>query len=153
MRTDSELHEDVMTELAREPVIRGADIGVEVKGGVVTLSGEVRTFAEKWRAERAAQRVFGMTALALDLQVHLIECRARSDADIAESARNILQWTSGVKADIDAAIQLAAAADARRIDVAASGAGHSWAERDLATRSARSSPGVSNVADQTTLSC
>ena len=71
MKTDSQLQKDVGEELKWEPQVTASQIGVEVKDGVVTLSGEVSSFAEKWNAERAAQRVSGVNALAIDLKVKL----------------------------------------------------------------------------------
>lgn len=62
----------------------------------MTLSGEVSSFAEKWNAEKAAQRVSGVNALAVDLKVKLSEFGDRTDADIARSAENVLSWTTSV---------------------------------------------------------
>ena len=45
MKTDAELQQDVMNELKWEPTVKAAEIGVGVKGGVVTLSGYVDTTA------------------------------------------------------------------------------------------------------------
>jgi osmotically-inducible protein OsmY len=51
MKTDVELQRDVIAELAWNPVVNAADIGVEAKGGVVTLAGTVGSLAEKYEAE------------------------------------------------------------------------------------------------------
>jgi len=99
MKTDSQLQKDVMAELNWEPSVHATHIGVEVKDGVVTLAGNVATYAEKWNAERATQRVAGVKALAIDLKVKLAGSGVRTDADIGESARNVLEWTSAVQAD------------------------------------------------------
>ncbi|WP_422015622.1 BON domain-containing protein [Roseateles sp.] len=99
MKTDSQLQQDVMAELKWEPAVHAAQIGVEVKNGVVTLAGEVGSYVEKWNAERAAQRVNGVKALAIDMKVKLSQLGKRTDADIAESARNILAWTSALPQD------------------------------------------------------
>ena len=215
MKTDSQLQQDVMAELKWEPAVHAEQIGVEVKNGVVTLAGKVSSYSEKWNAERAAQRVSGVKALAVELKVKLSEFGSRTDADIAESAKNILGWTSSlpedaikvmveggwltlsgdvewqyqrqdagdsvrylsgvtgvsnqiaikpslsatvVKSDIEAALKRRAAADAKTIavdvkgaDVTLTGTVHSWAERDLATRSAWGSSGVRNVVDRMNL--
>ncbi len=98
MKTDSQLQQDVMAELQWEPAVHAAQIGVEVKDGVVTLAGEVSSYAEKWNAESAAQRVNGVKALAVDMKVKLSGFGMRTDADIAESARNILSWTGTLPA-------------------------------------------------------
>jgi osmotically-inducible protein OsmY len=215
MKTDSQLQQDVMAELKWEPAVHAAQIGVLVKDGVVTLAGEVSSFPEKWQAERAAQRVSGVKALAVDMTVKLSALGKRTDADIAESAKNILSWTSTVptdaiqvlvengwltlsgsvewqyqrqaatdsvrnlvgvagvsnqisiqpslsanvvKSDIEAALKRRASDDAKTIAVDVNGANvtltgtvHSWAERDLATRSAWGSAGVRHVVDKMSL--
>jgi osmotically-inducible protein OsmY len=92
MKTDAQLQQDVMAELQWEPAVHATEIGVEVKDGIVTLSGEVTTFVEKCEAEHAAQRVFGVKALVTDLQVKLTALGKRSDADIARTAENVLEW-------------------------------------------------------------
>ncbi len=99
MKTDSQLQQDVMAELKWEPSVHAAQIGVEVKDGVVTLAGEVSSYVEKCSAERAAQRVGGVKALAVDMTIKLSEFGKRTDADIARSAQNILSWTSSLPAD------------------------------------------------------
>ena len=71
MKTDSQLQMDVSAELEWEPSVHAARIGVEVKNGVVTLAGQVDSYWEKWNAERAAQRVSGVMALATELKVLL----------------------------------------------------------------------------------
>lgn len=215
MKTDSQLQQDVMAELNWEPAVHAAQIGVEVKDGVVTLAGEVSSFNEKWNAERAAQRVSGVKALAVEMTVKLSQFGKRTDADIAESAKNILGWSSylpekavsvmveggwltlsgevewqyqklaavdgvrhlmgvrgvsdqiglkatasplAVKSDIEAALKRRAKTDAQQIgvdvhgsDVTLTGTVHSWAERELATHTAWSSPGVRNVVDKMSL--
>ncbi|NYG34775.1 BON domain-containing protein [Sphaerotilus montanus] len=94
MKTDSQLQQDVSAELDWEPSVHAARIGVEVKDGVVTLAGQVDSYAEKWNAERAAQRVSGVRALATELQVQLTSLSQRTDADIAAAVENLLEWTS-----------------------------------------------------------
>jgi purine nucleoside phosphorylase len=62
MRTDAQLQNDVQEELKWEPRVTASKIGVAVSNGVVTLSGTVPTFAEKYAADKAARRVVGMAA-------------------------------------------------------------------------------------------
>jgi osmotically-inducible protein OsmY len=94
MKTDSQIQQDVLAELKWEPSVHATDIGVEVKNGVVTLAGHVGTYAEKLEAERAAQRVSGVKALAVEMDVRLVGWSKRTDADIASSAESALQWTT-----------------------------------------------------------
>ena len=94
MKTDTQLQQDVIAELNWEPSVNAAEIGVEVKNGIVTLAGHVSTYAEKLGAERAAQRVSGVKALAIEMDVKLSGLGKRIDADIANAAKSALQWTS-----------------------------------------------------------
>ena len=99
MKSDSQVQQDVSAELKWEPAVNAAQIGVEVKNGIVTLAGHVDSFGEKWHAERAAQRVAGVKALAVEIDVKLPGSTRRSDADIAASAENALKWTTFLPAD------------------------------------------------------
>lgn len=94
MKTDSQIQLDVMAELKWEPSVHATQIGVEVKDGVVTLAGHVGTYAEKWGAEQAAQRVAGVKALAVEIEIKLTDTSERSDGDIAASVKNVLDWTT-----------------------------------------------------------
>ncbi len=94
MKTDLQLQQDVLNELKWEPSVNAANIGVEVKEGIVTLAGHVDTFAEKWRAEEATQRVCGVRALAVEIDVKLLSSAERTDADIAKSAENVVRWSN-----------------------------------------------------------
>jgi osmotically-inducible protein OsmY len=94
MKTDQQLQQAVIDELTWDPSVHASQIGVIVKDGVVTLDGEVSSFAEKWGAERAAQRVTGVQALAVGLDVKLSALGKRSDSDIARSAQTALHWCS-----------------------------------------------------------
>ena len=89
MKTDTELQRDVMNELKWEPTIKAAEIGVTVKDGVVTLSGYVDSYVKKLVAERAAARVFGVRAVAEEIQVRLPGSQKRSDEDIARAVVNV----------------------------------------------------------------
>lgn len=96
MKTDTALQLDVIAELKWEPSVNAANVGVEVKDGIVTLAGHVDTYAEKWDAERAAQRVSGVRAIAVEMDVKLSGSDKRTDADIARSATNSLEWSTSV---------------------------------------------------------
>lgn len=94
MKTDAQIQHDVMEELKWEPAVTATSVGVGVADGVVTLSGHVESFSQKWAAERAAQRVSGVKALAVELDVRLTPLTTRPDADLARSAENVLEWVS-----------------------------------------------------------
>ena len=64
MRSDSEIKRDVEDELRWDPDIDATDIAVAVKNGVVTLTGFVKSYNDRWEAERDAKRVAGVLAVA-----------------------------------------------------------------------------------------
>ena len=94
MKTDKQLKNDILAELRWEPSVNAEQIGVEVKDGIVTLAGHVDSFVEKWAAEKAAKKVSGVRALAVEMDVKLPSLSQRNDADIAHSADSALEWTT-----------------------------------------------------------
>jgi osmotically-inducible protein OsmY len=86
MKSDSEIKRDVEQELAYDPDLHAADIAVSVKDGVVTLAGFVRSYAQKYQAERDAKRVAGVIGLANDLEVRLPAIDERPDPEIGRDA-------------------------------------------------------------------
>lgn len=99
MKTDMQLHQDVLDELKWLPNVMESEIGVAVKGGVVTLTGTVRSFGQKFAAERAVERVSGIRAIADDLKVKVPHTLERSDTDIAHAALDALRWNTEVPHD------------------------------------------------------
>lgn len=91
MRADYEIRTDILAELRWDPSIRNEDIASSVKDGVVTLAGTVDTYAQRYAAERAVERVRGVKAIADDLIVKLPGAMERSDADIAHAAVSALE--------------------------------------------------------------
>jgi len=81
--TDIEVQTDVTEELRWYNSIDAANVGVSVDHGAVTLSGHVASCAEKWAAEKAAQRVKGVTRVANELKVQLLRQGRPDDTDIA----------------------------------------------------------------------
>lgn len=93
LREDEAIRDDVIAELESEPQIsEPARIGVAVRNGVVTLSGSVPSYPERFAAEKAARRVDGVKAIANDIEVKLPTTTIRSDTDIASAAVNALRW-------------------------------------------------------------
>jgi osmotically-inducible protein OsmY len=92
MKDDLLLQQRVIDELEFDPSVDAAHIGVSVRGGVVTLSGHVDSFAEKFAAERTVRRVKGVKAVAQELEVRLPSDRKTADEEIAARAVKILSW-------------------------------------------------------------
>jgi len=86
----------VLDELAWQPGIDEAHIVVTVRGGVVTLTGYVRSYAEKCLAERAAGRVIGVRAVADETEIRYLSDLDHGDEDIARRALDVISWDLSV---------------------------------------------------------
>jgi osmotically-inducible protein OsmY len=96
MKTDMQLKQEVEEELNWDPAVDAAGIGVEVNDRIVTLAGHLSSYAEKLAAERAAQRVSGVKAVVIELDIRVPDSDRRTDDQIAGAVRSILKWTVGV---------------------------------------------------------
>jgi len=97
--SDRQLQRNVQDELRWQPSVDAAEIGVAVKDGIVTLTGNVKNFFEKWEAEAAAKRVHGVKALANDIEVRLQGDARRNDTDVARASVEALAWNASVPHD------------------------------------------------------
>lgn len=89
---DATIKMNVMDKLSFEFKIKSQNIIVFVEKGVVTLSGRVRSYNEKYLAEQAAKNVKGVKAVAEELTVDLDSSLTRSDVAIADAVLNALAW-------------------------------------------------------------
>jgi osmotically-inducible protein OsmY len=140
--TDAQIRRDVEAELNWEPAVRDASaIGVAVTRGVTTLSGHVRTYAEKCASERAAERVSGVTALVSELDVHLPSSLERTDEEIAEAAVNaVINWSASIPSN---SIRVGVSKGWVTLD----GAVEWQFQRDAAEEAVRHLPGVTGVSN------
>lgn len=93
MNRDVAIRNDVLEELAFDPQIDETAIAVTVNDGVVTLAGHVPTYAARYAAERAAQRVKYVRAVAQDIEVWLPNEQHTDDGELARRAANVLAWS------------------------------------------------------------
>jgi osmotically-inducible protein OsmY len=102
MKTNEELRQDVVDELKWEPLLRevATQIGVVADDGVITLSGMVNTYSQKLAAEQAAQRVAGVSVVAVDIEVKISGPHVRTDIEIAKAIKDTLKWNVEVKEDL-----------------------------------------------------
>jgi osmotically-inducible protein OsmY len=98
-QSDVALKDRILQELKWEPMVNEAGIGVIVEDGVVTLTGNVPKWPERDAAERAARRVFGVKAIANDLEVRLPFDSERTDADLAREVANAVDLNTYVPRD------------------------------------------------------
>ena len=92
MKSDSQIQRDVMDEIKWDPSIGVVEVGVAVKDGVITLSGQVDSYPKKLAVVRAAERVAGVRAIAEELKVRLPLSYQRTDIDIAHAVAQSLEW-------------------------------------------------------------
>jgi len=139
-RTDADVAESAKNILGWTSSLPPDAIKVMVEGGWLTLSGDVEWQYQRQDAGDSVRYLSGVTGVSNQIAI-----KPSLSATV-------------VKSDIEAALKRRAAADAKTIavdvkgaDVTLTGTVHSWAERDLATRSAWGSSGVRNVVDRMNL--
>ena len=99
---DIRIRDAVRSQLDWDPEVDASAVGVTARQGAVTLTGFIDTYAGKLAAERAAKRVYGVRAVANDVDVRLrLE---RTDADIAQDVVRALQLRSSVPEGVQAAV-------------------------------------------------
>lgn len=86
----------VLDALEAEPRIDARKVSTAVEDGVVTLSGTLGSFTEKWAAEGCVKAVNGVRGIANELRVDLAGMHVRDDADIAKTVVDVLRWSVGV---------------------------------------------------------
>ena len=99
MTMNTLLQRDVIDELQYEPSIDASNIGVTANDGIVNLTGTVNSYAEKYAAASAAERVAGVKAVTDETKVNLPSFHQRNDQDIAQAILNALAWHIWVPRD------------------------------------------------------
>jgi osmotically-inducible protein OsmY len=91
MRLDADIKRDVEDELRSDPDIDATNIAVALKDSVVTLTGFVRSFRQRRRAEEDVKRVAGVLGVVNDIDVRLPVIHRRPDPDIAQNAAEAIK--------------------------------------------------------------
>jgi osmotically-inducible protein OsmY len=104
-RNDQDLRANVTDELLYAPNLDAARVDVAVKDGVVTLSGDVGSLPERFAAKRATMSTWGVKTIADNLTVRSPGTPGTDDADMARTAKQLLDWavdvpSSTVKVDV-----------------------------------------------------
>jgi len=79
---DAQITQDVMSELRLESTLTALPIGVTVKDGVATLSGQVDGVGEIWLIETTARRIAGVKGINMKMKIRHPEPGIRTDDDI-----------------------------------------------------------------------
>ncbi|MBC7661281.1 MAG: BON domain-containing protein, partial [Chitinophagaceae bacterium] len=103
MKSDRQIQRYVMEQLTYDPSIHSQKIGVSVEGGVVTLSGTVPSYVEKYLAEKRAF-ISGVNAVVENIIVELPEHKNRSDLDLAKALAETLEWHVRVPTSIKVSV-------------------------------------------------
>jgi osmotically-inducible protein OsmY len=138
MMNELKLRDDILDELAYEPIVDAAHIGVAVDQNVVTLTGHVGSYAQKLAALSAVRRVKGVQGIADEIEVRPASEAKTSDDEIASRAINVLSWDSVVP---DEGIQVTV----RDGLVTLTGKVHWYYQKSSAERDVRNLSGVRSV--------
>jgi osmotically-inducible protein OsmY len=144
MSQDSQLQQSVCAEFHWEPSVTAGHIGVTASAGVVTLSGHVDSYVEKFAAETAARRVKGVKAVAEEIEVRLPFDTQRSDEDIAAAAVQRLSWNvSAPKDSVQVKVEKGWVTLTGQVDW--------WYQKEAAEHDIRPLHGVVGVSNQATI--
>jgi osmotically-inducible protein OsmY len=95
-KSDSAIQQDVLRELKWDTRVEETEVGVQVDDGVVTLSGNVSSWAKRVAAQEAAHRVSGVLDVVNDLTIKVPGRGKTSDTEIAHAVRHALLWDAFV---------------------------------------------------------
>jgi osmotically-inducible protein OsmY len=99
-KTDTELQDDVLSELSYEPSVNITDIVVLVKDGTVTLNGYATSYIEKWAAVNAVKRINGVQAIIDEIEVNIPDAYYRTDEDITAAVIDRIAWSTTIPLDV-----------------------------------------------------
>jgi osmotically-inducible protein OsmY len=102
---DQELKQEIERELEWDPKVDAAHVGVVVRDGAVTLTGYVSTYAEKLASVRAAERVYGVTAVADEIEVRPTGKNVQDDTAIAEAIKHAFDWSTTIPDTVQAEVR------------------------------------------------
>ncbi|MDH3603126.1 MAG: BON domain-containing protein [Candidatus Tectomicrobia bacterium] len=144
MMSADDIKHAVLRELAWDTRVEVAEVGVEVDESIVTLSGTVSSYGKKLAAQEAAHRVASVHDVVNAIEVQALGAKARSDVDLAQMVRHILEWDvlvpdEGITSTVDNGW------------VTLEGTVEVWAQRDEAERAVQHLAGVQGVTNQITV--
>ncbi|SDI29667.1 BON domain-containing protein [Winogradskyella thalassocola] len=99
MRTDAQIKQDILDELAFQPNINETQIGVVVKDGIVTLTGLFFSYALKIAVVQIIEKIEGVKAIAEGIKIGYLSNLNKTDTEIANAAINAMEWNDSVPND------------------------------------------------------
>jgi osmotically-inducible protein OsmY len=100
MLNNTQLQQAVHDELAFDPSLAESEIAVGAADRTISLTGFVPSYAQKRFAEKAAQRVGGISKVIDKIEVRLPTTARVSDADLTSRAHQTLLWSAQVPAQV-----------------------------------------------------
>ena len=143
-KTDTQIHHDVLEELKWDSRVDETEVGVQVAGGVVTLTGTVTSWAKRVAAQEAVRRVIGVLDVANDIKVKVLGGPTRTDTEIAQAVRRALEWDVFVPEQ-----QITSTVSDGWVTL--EGTVERWSQRDDAERAVRNLMGVKIVVNKITV--
>lgn len=137
MDNDKRIQSNVTNELMWEPSVDAAHIGVTSHDGAISLTGHVPSYFAKVQAVKAAERVYGVRAVADELEVRLPSSHVHDDSSIAEAIAHNLKWNVAVPKDVKAKVAKAWVTLSGKVDTAY--------QKDAAGRAVMYQAGVQGV--------
>jgi osmotically-inducible protein OsmY len=137
-RTDTEIAQAVRRALEWDIFVPEERVKSTVSEGMVTLKGEVDTWAERDDADRAVRYLAGVRGVVNQLAVKPSRI---TPAQVKSSLEDALERHAEREA-------MRIKVDVRDAEVTLSGAVHSWSAKLAALGAAKGIPGVRNVRDQ-----
>lgn len=142
-RRDPEIHRDVRAELSIQSPEGRRSVQLSVRHGVVSLTGLVESYSEKWAIDRAVRQIVGVREVRDGLHVRPADGAAATDQELATAANSALHWDArvpnGVHANlIDGMVQLRGAVDR-------------FHEREAAVEAVRNLVGVRDIVNEIAL--
>lgn len=134
---NAQTREAVIQQLEWDSQLDATDVGVTARGGVVTLTGYIDSYAGKLAAERAAKLVRGVRAVANDIQVRLT--LERTDSQIAVDIDAALRSRFAIPASVQATVHQG--------HVTVTGTAPTYFVRALAAETVRGTRGVKDVSN------
>lgn len=92
MTTDALLQQEIKNAFSHQPLISDEIIHISVLNGIVTLTGEVDSYAKKLVAEAVVAKIPGIRALAEDIRIDVRPAIVKSDTRIAQEAAAALEY-------------------------------------------------------------
>jgi osmotically-inducible protein OsmY len=141
--TDDELQDGVRDELFWDPKVDSAAIAVSASDGEVTLRGTLGSFRQKREAQKAAERVYGVTSVHNNLEVRILDEHGRQHADLRGAVLQAMALDGLIPKTVDAK------ADSGSVTLTGTAA---WQyQRQEAEFVAGNVPGVADLDNQITL--